>query len=287
VRLFDESGSRTVTPPLHDCLVEGRTVQPDRYDLLRNERGIEHAIRWSASPIHDASGAVAGMVFAFSDLTQMLALSREMVRQATHDALTGLPNRVLLEDRLENALARARRGRGGGGHVHRPGRVQEGQRRLRHAAGDALLGGGGPLKAAAARRTASAAGARRVRRPAGEAGGPRCGDGKGSEAAAAAALPLRVLEQEVYVTASIGISLFPRDADDVGGLFKRADAAMNHAKQDGSNNFKFYSRQMNDQAVERLALEKALWNALPDGELILHYQPQVELRAGASRAWKR
>src|SRR5262249_18523292 len=109
LQLFDESGQSPVSLPAHECLVEGQTLHPGRYDLLRPPQGDEHAIRWSASPIHDASGAIGGMVFAFSDMTQMLALSREMVRQATHDALTDLPNRVLLEDRLEKALARARR----------------------------------------------------------------------------------------------------------------------------------------------------------------------------------
>ena len=129
-----------VSPPLHECLIEGRTVQPGRYDLLRTEPGEEHAIRWSASPIRDASGAISGMVFAFSDMTQMLALSREMVRQATHDALTDLPNRVLLEDRLEKALARARRA---AQHVAVMFIDLDGFKKVNdafgHAAGDALL----------------------------------------------------------------------------------------------------------------------------------------------------
>ena len=140
VRLFDESGQSAVSPPLHECLIEGRTVHPGRYDLLRTEPGTEHAIRWSASPIHDASGAISGMVFAFSDMTQMLALSREMVRQATHDALTDLPNRVLLEDRLEKALARARRA---AQHVAVMFIDLDGFKKVNdafgHAAGDALL----------------------------------------------------------------------------------------------------------------------------------------------------
>jgi diguanylate cyclase (GGDEF)-like protein/PAS domain S-box-containing protein len=283
VRLFDESSQSAVILPLDECLIEGRTVYPGRYDLLHTEPGTEHAIRWSASPIHDASRAISGMVFAFSDMTQMLALSREMVRQATHDALTDLPNRVLLEDRLDKALARARRA---AQHVAVMFIDLDGFKKVNdafgHAAGDALL------KEVAVRLNGSC----REEDSVGRWGGDEfvvlmekleARDGVMARAAKLLqllSLPFRVLGQEVYVTASIGISLFPRDADDVAGLFKRADAAMYRAKQDGSNNFKFYSRQMNDQAVERLALEKALWNALPDGELILHYQPQVELVTG-------
>jgi diguanylate cyclase (GGDEF)-like protein/PAS domain S-box-containing protein len=283
LRLFDESGQSPVTLPLQECLIEGKTLHPGRYDLLRTPLGDEHAIRWSASPIHDATGAIGGMVFAFSDMTQMLALSREMVRQATHDALTDLPNRVLLEDRLEKALARARRA---AQHVAVLFIDLDGFKKVNdafgHAAGDALL------KDVAVRLNGSC----REEDSVGRWGGDEFVvlleklDGRDGVTARAVkllqllALPFRVLGQEVYVTASIGISLFPRDADDVGGLFKRADAAMYRAKQDGSNNFKFYSRHMNDHAVERLALEKALWNALPDGELVLHYQPQVELASG-------
>jgi diguanylate cyclase (GGDEF)-like protein len=283
VRLFDESGQNSVSLPLYECLVEGKTVHPGRYDTLRTGPGTEHAIRWSASPIHDASGAIGGMVFAFSDMTQMLALSREMVRQATHDALTELPNRVLLEDRLEKALARARRATQ---HVAVMFIDLDGFKKVNdafgHAAGDALL------KEVAMRLGASS----REEDSVGRWGGDEFVvlleklEGRDGLTARAVkllqllAVPFHVLGQEVYVTASIGISLFPRDADDVAGLFKRADAAMYRAKQDGSNNFKFFSRQMNDHAVERLALEKALWSALPDGELVLHYQPQVELASG-------
>ncbi len=173
VRLFDESGQSTVSPPLHECLIEGRTVHPGRYDVLRAEPGTEHAIRWSASPIHDASGAISGMVFAFSDMTQMLALSREMVRQATHDALTDLPNRVLLEDRLEKALARARRA---AQHVAVMFIDLDGFKKVNdafgHAAGRrAAQGSGRTTQRQLPRRgQRRALGWRRVCRPAGEAG---------------------------------------------------------------------------------------------------------------------
>jgi diguanylate cyclase (GGDEF)-like protein len=283
VRLFDESGQSSIVLPLHECLVEGKTLQSGRYDVLRTEADNEHAIRWSASPIHDASGAVGGMVFAFSDMTQMFALSLELVRQATHDALTNLPNRVLLEDRLENALARARRA---AQHVAVMFIDLDGFKNvndaLGHAAGDALL------REVAARLTASC----RHEDSVGRWGGDEfvvlmerletreAVMARASKLLQLLAVPFHLLDHELHVTASIGISLFPRDASDVAGLFKRADAAMYHAKEEGRNNFKFYSRQMNDQAVERLALEKALWNALPDGELVLHYQPQVELSSG-------
>lgn len=84
-------------------------------------------------------------------------------------------------------------------------------------------------------------------------------------------------EREIYITASIGVSLYPDDGEDIKDLLKNSDAAMYHAKREGRNNFQFYSNSMNDCAMERLSLESELRHALKRNEYVLHYQPQYEL----------
>jgi EAL domain-containing protein (putative c-di-GMP-specific phosphodiesterase class I) len=87
--------------------------------------------------------------------------------------------------------------------------------------------------------------------------------------------------QELSVTTSVGISVYPRDGKDVASLLKNADTAMYRAKAEGRNAFRFYTREMNADAVDRLRLENDLRGAIKAGQLVLHYQPQVETGSGA------
>jgi diguanylate cyclase (GGDEF)-like protein len=96
----------------------------------------------------------------------------------------------------------------------------------------------------------------------------------------AASKSFTALGQEFHVTASIGISTFPMDGDDEHLLMKHADTAMYQAKEEGKNNFQFYSEQRNANSFERLALESSLRRALERGEFELHYQPKIDLRSG-------
>jgi EAL domain-containing protein (putative c-di-GMP-specific phosphodiesterase class I) len=94
------------------------------------------------------------------------------------------------------------------------------------------------------------------------------------------AKPMVITGQEVYVTGSIGVSIYPKDADDAGTLIRHADVAMYRAKQLGRNCVQFYSRQLDPHSVERLSLETRLRRALDRGEFVLHYQPRLSLRTG-------
>ncbi len=91
------------------------------------------------------------------------------------------------------------------------------------------------------------------------------------------AQPFTAGEQELFLTASIGISVFPSDGTDVESLLKNAGTAMSHAKEEGKNTYQFYSQAMNATAFQRLALENSLRKALDRGEFVLHYQPQVDI----------
>jgi len=285
MRTFDESGERPAPPPLDECLVDGARVQAGNYVLLR--AGNEHAIRWSGAPIRDAEGSIDGMVLAFSDITPILSMSRDMVHLATHDALTGLPNRVLMRDRLELALARARRA---GEQIAVMFVDLDGFKRINdalgHTAGDSLLREIGARLKASCREEDSVA---------------RWGGDefvimleklhtreavvrRASHLLESLARPTDVAGQEVCITASVGICLAPRDGDDVETLFAHADLAMYRAKDEGRNGFRFYSPRLNGHARENLGTEKALRDALRAEELTLFYQPVIELGSGRVKA---
>jgi len=284
MRTYDESGERQAPPPVDQCLVRGEIVQADNYVLLR--AGDERAIRWSGAPVRNADGEVDGMVLAFSDVTQILSLSRDMVHMATHDALTGLPNRVLMKDRLELALARARRA---GEQVAVMFVDLDGFKRINdalgHGAGDALL------QEVAARLKASCREEDSVARWGGDEfvvmleklHTREAVVRRASHLLESLARPAVVAGQEIYVTASVGICLAPRDGDDVDTLFAHADLAMYRAKDEGRNGFRFYSPRLSGQARENLGTEKALRDALRGDELALYYQPVVELGSGRLR----
>ncbi len=203
--------------------------------------------------------------------------------QANYDALTQLPNRHLLQDRLQCAITHARRTKQ---HfavlfldLDRFKNVNDG---LGHPVGDTLLKAvatrlkntvreedtvarlGGDEFVIVLERLEREEGAATVARKALKALEPACS----------------IEDYEFFITSSIGISLFPKDGSEPEILLKHADIAMYHAKEQGGNNFQFYAQDMNVRTLERLALENNLRYALERGELELHYQPQVSLRSG-------
>ncbi|MBI5137960.1 MAG: EAL domain-containing protein [Nitrospirae bacterium] len=94
------------------------------------------------------------------------------------------------------------------------------------------------------------------------------------------ARPFHAGGEEIYITTSIGIALYPGDGDSVSALLRNADAALRHAKGQGKNTFQFYAQSMNGNAMHRLSLESKLQKAVENGELELHYQPKVDVRRG-------
>jgi diguanylate cyclase (GGDEF)-like protein/PAS domain S-box-containing protein len=202
---------------------------------------------------------------------------------AMHDALTGLPNRVMFHQRLSHALAQARR------YERRLAvlfidldRFKIINDTLGHESGDALL------REVAKRLSDNLRASDTVARLGGDefvvlveqAGETQDLAGVAQKLIAALTAGFPLHEEEYHVTASIGISAFPDDGDDVQTLLKNADIAMYRAKEQGRNAFRFYSAQMNVHSMERLALESNLRRAIERQELTLHYQPQVHMRRG-------
>src|SRR5258706_2560467 len=210
--------------------------------------------------------------------------AEEVVRfAATHDPLTGLPNRLLLAERANRALASAKsEGRGVGLLFIDLDRFKNINDALGHEAGDRLLQNVAGTVGRCVRRSES------VARPGGdefvvliEALQER-GDlaQVAQKILVQVAKPVTGYGKEFQITASIGISVFPVDGEDLRVLLNNADIAMYRAKQQGKNTTQYYASGMNPGSVERLELEAALRHALERNELSLYYQPKVEARSG-------
>jgi diguanylate cyclase (GGDEF)-like protein len=206
-----------------------------------------------------------------------------VVHMAHHDALTGLPNRALLTDRVGQAIARARRGGGKLALLFLDlDRFKNVNDSLGHAVGDQLLVG------VAARLTASRREVDTVARLGGDefiislpdVAGAAEAAGIATRILADLATPFMVAGHELHADASIGIALFPDDGDSPEMLVRNADTAMFHAKESGRANYQFFGPQMTERVRRRLSTETNLRGALERGEFTLHYQPLIDLVTG-------
>ena len=237
----------------------------------------------SAVTVKDPGGRALYYDGLIADVTERKRAEAKVYHLAHYDSLTGLPNRALLRDRLDQAMHDA----------HRRGtklavlfldldRFKTVNDSLGHDVGDELL------KAVAGRLTQELRSSDTVGRPAGDEFLVVLRDV--DDAAAVGRIAEKILESvarpyllgrhELHVTPSIGISLFPDDAAAVELLLHNADAAMYHAKDSGRFNFQFFTPEMNARAYERLSLETSLRQALERGEFSLVYQPQVHIKSG-------
>lgn len=238
---------------------------------------------WSTiSVIRDDEGNLCNYVSVFSDITTIKHSQEQLNYLAYHDPLTSLPNRLLFTDRLEHALQRAHRD----GHqlavlfldLDHFKNIND---TLGHVIGDQVL-------EMAAQRLH---GLIREQDTLARLGGDEftvivepLGDPK--DAALLAQKMIQAFQQDflikdhqLHLTLSIGISIYPRDGKDNSTLIKNADVALYRAKDEGRNNFHFYTSALTTAVFERLTLENALRQALERNEMVLHYQPQYDLNS--------
>ena len=242
----------------------------------------------SADHIDMLRQANAHLVIATLDANklteQVEAAKLKLAHLAHHDGLTGLPNRMLLQDRLGQAIEVARRqGLQLAVLFMDLDRFKHINDSLGHAVGDQLL------KSVAQRLLACVRQSDTVSRQGGDEFVLLLSQVQHADDAAqfaqkiltALALPHPIDGHDLHVSVSIGISIYPADGQDAETLLKCADTAMYHAKENGRNNFKFFEQEMNARAVERQNIESSLRNALERREFVLHYQPKIGLSSGA------
>ena len=245
--------------------------------------GTEVTIEDSISPIHNWDSQVTGVVIVFHDVSATKAMATKMAHLAQHDYLTNLPNRVLLNDRIAQAITLANRH-----HNHLAllfldlDNFKHINDSLGHATGDKLL------QSVTKRLKECVRDSDTVSRQGGDEFVILLAETKSSEDAALSAQKILdalqalhiVGKSEVHVTTSIGISIYPTDGLDAETLLKSADTAMYYAKEKGRNNYQFFISEMNTRAVERLIIESNLRMALEKQQFILYYQPKVNLNIG-------
>jgi diguanylate cyclase (GGDEF)-like protein/PAS domain S-box-containing protein len=256
-------------------------------------RDMEYRVRTAAgkvvwihgrvSVVRDKDGRITGLRGLMVDITAIKEAERKLVQLASYDELTGLPNRSLLQDRLRQSMAQADRS---GGMVALLfvdlDRFKNINDSLGHDIGDGIL------QTAAGRLIGVVQEVDTVARSGGDEFMLMLSDVDRIEeitlvaqnAIEALAQPFTVGEHELFMTASIGISVYPRDGTDVQTLLKDADAAMYRAKEGGKNRFEFFTAEMNAAAVHQLQFENMLRQALARKEFVLYYQPQADVDTG-------
>lgn len=253
--------------------------------ILRNYRK-DGSMFWNEiamAAVHDEKGNTAHFVSVFNDVTERKRYEAALEYQATHDSLTGLPNRNLLQDRLSHAIVQA----------HLDGeklailmldldqfkRVNEG---LGHKVGDVLI------QKVASRMKECVRDTDTVARLGGDEFMILTTEVKNERSIASLAQKiLKQFERKIAInghviiaSASVGIAIYPRDGEDGDELFRNADTAMYRAKELGRNGFQFYSSDMNNRMRERLHMEQSLREALARRELSLWYQPKLDVTSG-------
>ena len=283
-RIMDATTRITTPNPMAKAVRQDRSGSlPSNCILVRHD-GNELFIEDSVAPIHDRGGLVAGSVLVFRDVTAARALAAQITKLAERDSLTGLPNRLLLNDRIGQAIARCPRD---GGQIAvlflDLDDFKHINDSLGHSVGDRLL------QSVANRLTEC------VRTP--DTVSRQGGDeftavlqviGHPEDAAIAANRILEAIAEihsidghDLHITASIGVSIYPNDGRDAETLIKNADTAMYQAKEGGRHSYRFFEPEMNVRAVDRQSIEEDLRCALRRHELTLHYQPKIDLKTGA------
>lgn len=253
-------------------------------EIIDRRKSGESYNEWlSISTLKDERGEVDRYVSVFSDISERKAVERHIVHLAQHDFLTGLPNRMLLLDRLSQAIALARRdNRRVAVLFFDLDRFKNINDTLGHLIGDKFL------KEVAARISGASRASDTISRLGGDEfvvmltdiGSVEDVSMIAEKMLASVAGVCHIDGNDIEITTSIGISLFPDDGGDAEVLLKCADTAMYHAKQNGRNNFQFFTGEMNRRALERMAMESKLRQAIRRKEFLLYYQPQVDRASG-------
>ena len=238
------------------------------------------------SAVRDEQGVLTNYVSVFADITEVKRSQEELDFLANHDPLTELPNRRLFNDRLDHALDHARRNDSALAVLFLDlDGFKNVNDSLGHPVGDRLLVQVAQRLAQRIRQTDTLA------RIGGDeflillesVAGPEDVEVVARDILEEFRDSFRLAGQEISLSASMGISLYPADGEDTATLMKNADAALFRAKEQGRGQLQYYTRELTDNAAARLQMERELEAAVERGQLELHFQPKIDLASGAVR----
>jgi diguanylate cyclase (GGDEF)-like protein/PAS domain S-box-containing protein len=287
VQLHDQASDLRLISPVRLCLAEGRRLGLPHDAVLRDRKGVDHPIQDVTSPIRGHEGEIAGAVMVFQDVGETRALMQRMSHLVQHDALTNLPNRILLYDRVHHACQVADRDDGMFGLAFLDlDNFKFVNDSLGHAAGDDLL------RIIAQRLSAALSATDTACRVGGDefvilvdkletlGGMIRVAENILAEIAR----PVLLGDIELNITGSLGLALFPDHGGDVETLMKHADAALYRAKRDGKNLYRFFSVSGDEATLKRLSIEADMRRGLGRGHFHVHYQPVIDSATGIARS---
>jgi diguanylate cyclase (GGDEF)-like protein/PAS domain S-box-containing protein len=280
VRILDATTRQPMGNPMYAevRLGEAPALSPN-WVLVRHDRS-EIPIEESVAPIRDRGGQAIGAVIVFRDVTAGRAMAMQITHSAQHDYLTGLPNRMLLNDRVTEAIALARR------HMQKVAVLfldLDGFKHINDSLGHTI--GDKVLQSIATRLVHCVRDSDTVSRQGGDEFVVLLSEVHRSEDAAVIATKMlyaisqahSVDQHDLYITTSIGVSVYPDDGVDAETLVTNADTAMYQAKELGRERYQFFTPAMTVRAVERQFIEEGLRQALLRDEFALVYQPKVNL----------
>ncbi|KTC82268.1 bifunctional diguanylate cyclase/phosphodiesterase [Legionella cherrii] len=234
----------------------------------------------SVAPVRDSFDNVKHYVCILNDITQRREMEQQLIQQATHDSLTELPNRVLLIDRVDQAILQAKKKGSMLGFLFLDlDHFKMTNDTLGHSIGDRLL------QAVSNRLLIATDDFDTVCRLGGDefvillqdVATEMQAQQKAEEILTSIARPIQIDQHNLKITGSIGISYFPKDGDDYESLMKSADLSMYHAKDSGRNTYRTYDKEMNMRIINRMQLDNALRDSLKRNEFHLVYQPFINL----------
>jgi|GEM_PF-3543439 len=278
---YDEHEDNYTHGAISICL--GSSSQAKKTSRLSTRDQGNKVVDEVATPLKDRTGKIIGAVAIIRDITQASEHSRQLAHQASHDNLTGLPNRTLLADRLKHALNKGLRSNTLVAVLYMDlDRFKHVNDSLGHAAGDCLL------RIVAERICVTVRQEDTVSRIGGDEfvvileGLVMQGQANvvAQKIVENLALPVTIDNQEISTRVSIGITLFPRDGKDVETLLKNADTAMYNTKKLADTSIQFYTKQMSQHINNRLKLEQQVQKAIAQNQLELYYQPRVDIDSG-------
>jgi diguanylate cyclase (GGDEF)-like protein len=276
-----EKDVATIDNAFNQICETGDPIRNFAYDFARPDSSIT-SNEFSIFPRRNRNGKIVGFRGVGHDITERKRSEEKIQYLATHDTLTGLPNRLMFGQLLNHAIQAAQRYKRQLAVLFFDlDRFKNINDTLGHEAGDQLL------KKIASRLRQSLRAVDVIARLGGDEFVLLIEEIHNTEQAAAVARnilstvikPMTIMGNECRVTASIGIGIYPRDGEDEQSLMKNADIAMYFAKEEGKNNYQFYSKKIKSQSIERLVIETNLRQALRRKELFLHYQAKLDFKS--------